>query len=122
MLKDNFFTIQEIKEEEDGLNAKVLLKKDHEIYNGHFPGNPVVPGVCLVQIIKELVEGNLNQKLNLKKADNIKFMNFVNPLENELLVFTISVKKDGDVYAKATISFEDKIFLKFGGSFIEEGK
>jgi 3-hydroxyacyl-[acyl-carrier-protein] dehydratase len=118
MLKGKFFTVQETKEDADGFIAKVLLNKEHDIYKGHFPGNPVVPGVCLVQIIKELVENNIGKRLNLKKADNIKFMNFVNPLENDILYFTLSLKKETEVYAKSTISFEDKVFLKFGGSFV----
>jgi 3-hydroxyacyl-[acyl-carrier-protein] dehydratase len=118
MLKEIFFTVEEIKEETEGFAAKVALNKQHEIYNGHFPGNPVVPGVCLVQIIKELIEYNVGKKLNLKKADNIKFMNFVNPIENHILIFTLSIKKDSEIYAKSTVSFEDKVFLKFGGSFV----
>jgi 3-hydroxyacyl-[acyl-carrier-protein] dehydratase len=117
MLKDIFFTIQDLKPEENGLVAKVVLKKDHEIYIGHFPGNPVVPGVCLVQTIKELLEKVLDRSLRLTKADNIKFMNFVNPMEHDTLIFTLNYKKELDVQVKAIVSFEEKVFLKFGGSF-----
>ena len=27
------------------------LNPEHPVYEGHFPGNPVVPGVCQVQMI-----------------------------------------------------------------------
>jgi 3-hydroxyacyl-[acyl-carrier-protein] dehydratase len=117
LLLNDFFTIEDLKKEAEGFVAKIQLKKDHKIYEGHFPGNPVVPGVCMVQIIKELLEKELSQSLRLTKADNIKFMNFVNPLEQDVLFFTLTYKKDQNIQAKATVSFEEKIFLKFGGSF-----
>ena len=33
---------------------KVILNPDHLIYKAHFPGQPVTPGVCILQIIQEL--------------------------------------------------------------------
>ena len=117
MLLNDFFTILELKQETEGFVAKVQLKKNHNIYDGHFPGNPIVPGVCWVQIIKELLEKESNMSLRLIKADNIKFMNFVNPLDQDILFFTVNYKKDQNIQAKATVSFEEKVYLKFGGSF-----
>ncbi|MBQ0740088.1 3-hydroxyacyl-ACP dehydratase, partial [Aquimarina celericrescens] len=35
----------------------ITINKNHKIFKGHFPGNPVTPGVCMIQIIKELAEG-----------------------------------------------------------------
>ena len=29
------------------------LNPDHPIYHAHFPGNPITPGVCIVQIVGE---------------------------------------------------------------------
>ena len=36
--------------------VQVMLNPQHAIYNGHFPQQPVVPGVCMLQIIKECIE------------------------------------------------------------------
>ena len=32
--------------------VQVMLNPQHAIYNGHFPQQPVVPGVCMLQMIK----------------------------------------------------------------------
>ena len=45
------FTILEDK----GQEVKIRLNPDHEIYRAHFPGNPITPGVCIVQIISEVL-------------------------------------------------------------------
>jgi len=91
MLLDTFFKIVNTSKEEEKTTVKVELDKDHKIYEGHFPGNPVVPGVCLIQMIKEVIEVQQQQKLRLTTADEIKFLNIVNPLTANLL--NIEVKK-----------------------------
>ena len=90
MLLDTFFKILSTSREEEKTVVQVELEKDHNIYEGHFPGNPVVPGVCLIQMIREVVEELQDQKLRLIAADEIKFLNIVNPLTANLL--TIEIK------------------------------
>ena len=34
---------------EDRLAFRVRLDAAHPVYAGHFPGNPVLPGVCTLQ-------------------------------------------------------------------------
>lgn len=53
MLLENFYKIIHIKEREDGKQEiEIELNPGHVLYQGHFPGQPVVPGVCTLQIIK----------------------------------------------------------------------
>ena len=57
MLLENFYKIIHIKEREDGKQAiEIELNPGHMLYQGHFPGQPVVPGVCTLQMIKESAE------------------------------------------------------------------
>jgi 3-hydroxyacyl-[acyl-carrier-protein] dehydratase len=57
----------------------VMLNQTHEIYKGHFPDNPVVPGVCLIQMIGELSSTISKTELHIKRASNIKFRSPVKP-------------------------------------------
>ncbi len=122
MLLNNFFEILELKSlplEPDSYYASIKLNENHPIYQGHFPGNPVAPGVTLTQIIKELIEEILGTDLILTKADNIKFLNFINPSVNQVLQLDISVKKSEAIQVKATIYDREKIFVKFSGVFTQ---
>ena len=66
MLLENFYKIIHIKEREDGKQAiEIELNPGHVLYQGHFPGQPVVPGVCTLQIIKESAEQIANQPLQV---------------------------------------------------------
>jgi 3-hydroxyacyl-[acyl-carrier-protein] dehydratase len=55
------------------------LNASHRIYSGHFPDNPITPGVCSLEIIKELVGINFPTCGNLKEVKSIKFLSFINP-------------------------------------------
>ena len=50
------------------------LNPAHQVYQGHFSGNPVVPGVCQVQMISELLSIVTGVPLRLTQADNVKLL------------------------------------------------
>ena len=57
-LLENFYTeISSTFSTENQLDFKctIHLYAEHPIYKGHFPQIPIAPGVCLVQIIKEIL-------------------------------------------------------------------
>jgi len=127
MLSGSFYTILTFSTSELALNQKqvrvsVLLNPGHLIFQGHFPGNPVVPGVCQIQMVKELVEKGLNQTLRLTESDNIKFLLMINPIEIPRIDFDILIKPIAvqQFQITATISFESSLFLKFKGKFEPE--
>lgn len=115
MLLKDFYKINSL-ENTDGQRyvANIRLNKDHEVFSGHFPGNPVTPGVCMMQIIKELTQEAVNAPLTMKSASNIKFMALINPEINpELkLELDITVADDGTVKVKNTSYFDETVVLK----------
>jgi len=57
MLLHDFYKIISLeKTAESKYLAMILINEEHEVFQGHFPGNPIMPGVCMMQIIKELTE------------------------------------------------------------------
>ena len=128
MLSDNFFDIQSFTLDESvatqlKFQVVVLLDASHPVYRGHFPGNPVVPGVCQVQMVKELVEKAVGHSLTLFESDNIKFLSMINPLVNPELEFDILIRpvSDQEVSVTASIGCGASVFLKFKGKFESAG-
>ena len=74
------YTISSFKSENDSIEATITFNKIHPIFSGHFPGNPIVPGVVQVQIIKDLMEKKFEQNLILSQAKNIKFLTSISPV------------------------------------------
>ena len=120
ILKD-FYEVENFESTEGNLSALVKIYKEHSIFKGHFPNHPVMPGVCSIQIIKELTEKYLGFELMLKTARNVKFMAIINPEENELVNFDLNVEPIGqdEFSVRATVSIDETPALKFGGNFIK---
>lgn len=76
----------------DAAGATVRLLPESPVYRGHFPGYPITPGVCLVEIALELMEEMAGQagKVRLVAAKNIKFTSPVLPSEGMALRFIFS--------------------------------
>lgn len=93
----DFYTLQNIEKQNDNnYSVSMKLNPDHEIFKGHFPGNPVTPGVCMMQIVKDLTEKITEKKLTLKSATNVKFMAIINPEETPDLVLELDIAEDED--------------------------
>lgn len=121
MLLKDFYTIVELdNSDKENIKAIIDLNKDHEVYKGHFPNNPVVPGVCLTQLIKEVMENSESKALQLSYAKNIKFMAVVNPEINTRLQIDLKVKYDSEqelIKVNSVTHFNDQVFYKFQGNF-----
>ena len=118
MLNNNFFTFS--SPVVDGLLLKtvITLNPTHDIFKGHFPGQPVVPGVCMMQMVKEVLENYADKKLRLVKADNVKFLSFIDPGQQGEVGLEIKIiEVDGQIKADAQLVNEGIVFLKFKGLF-----
>ncbi|WP_299205643.1 3-hydroxyacyl-ACP dehydratase [Brumimicrobium sp.] len=117
MLLEGFYTLNKIEQLKDQeFEAFIHLNKDHDIFKGHFPGNPVTPGVCMLQILKEITAQIVEQKLVMKSSSNIKFMALINPEKTPDLRLNIVIKTDaeGEVHVKNVCYFDDTVALKMG--------
>jgi 3-hydroxyacyl-[acyl-carrier-protein] dehydratase len=102
----------------ESFRVRVRLDPTHPIYSGHFPGNPVVPGVCQVQMVKETLETLKKVKGLLVGGDNIKFLKLIVPSEHPVLVIDYTVKEavDENIGFTAVLSDESAVFMKFRGT------
>ncbi|MEI6124872.1 MAG: 3-hydroxyacyl-ACP dehydratase [Bacteroidota bacterium] len=121
MLLHSFFKIVSTTQQSEKNLVEVEINASHKIFEGHFPGNPVVPGVCLVQMIRETIEVLQHKTFRLKKADEIKFMNMVVPPQNCKLTLEIQQRtKTENPYAYSVIITDGQtVFLKTKMDFSE---
>lgn len=92
MLKDDFFTIIGKESAGDGqVTFHVELNPNHAIFKGHFPGNPISPGVCNIGMIKACAEEIVGYKLFLGNMKQCKFSHLITPTENKELDIVLKV-------------------------------
>ena len=88
-----------------GVQAAFTPPRDLPPFNGHFPGNPILPGVGQISLITETLKKAYRQDLTLVTVKRIKFMAPILPE----MPLAISIKCDnGNVNADIS-SGENKI-------------
>ena len=103
---------------QDEFKCQIKLNHLHPIYRGHFDGFPVTPGVCLIQIIKELLMDKLQKDLFMTSGDTIKFLIMINPETTSDFDVAFVVKNNtSSLDVSAVFSHENTAYMKFKGSF-----
>ncbi len=121
MLLNKLYTLSslELSKEKDKITAYILLNREHPVFKGHFPGNPILPGVCTVQIIRELLEKSLEKELLLARAGNIKYLGFINPFTTSEIQFELVLKnlETGALSCTASVSEGGTALCSFKGEY-----
>lgn len=61
-------------------DRRFTLLPDSKILRAHFPGQPIVPGVCIMQMVVEAVGQDMGCRLKLVSATNVKFLAVLSPM------------------------------------------
>lgn len=117
-LLNNFFFIEQIQRRDDGAQYIVRFNPQNEIYGAHFPGQPITPGVCIIQTAKELLEDYLQSDLEIYGAKNVKFLSVIVPEEGKTFTYEFSkLKVANDITAlQVIVTSEDTIYAKLSFS------
>ena len=119
MLKDDFYKIVQMDTEGASVKAALSLNAGHNIFKGHFPGTPVVPGVCMMQMVKDLVEITTGAPVLLSKADSIKFLSVIDPSVSNVVNIALLLKRtDEAVEVSASLLLGGTVCFKFRGKFV----
>lgn len=121
MILEGFYTIvsKEIIEENTIYLFNIEINSTHAIFEGHFPDNPITPGVCMMQIIKDITESISGSTLFMKKCSNVKFMAIINPEVTKDLQLEIKIKKEdeNEIVINNITKFEETTALKLSVTY-----
>ena len=119
MLLNDFFHINDLQTEGFDVKATIIINADHKIFEGHFPGHPIVPGVCMMQMLKEIIEQVTQKMTNLIKAHDMKFLALIDPSRNNNIQVSLkySIETDGSMILNATLYKDELTHFKFKGQF-----
>jgi 3-hydroxyacyl-[acyl-carrier-protein] dehydratase len=121
-MKDNspyieLYSIGNVIKHDNLVKATVRLNPSHDVFRGHFPGNPILPGVFIIQILKDIATNLTQKKLMVTKADSIKYLAFINPVSDSTLVFetTFSDESDKIIKFNCSVTSENTVFCRIKG-------
>jgi 3-hydroxyacyl-[acyl-carrier-protein] dehydratase len=117
-LLNDFFSITQSTVTPLSIDVDIQLNANHTIYNGHFPGKPITPGVIQMQIVDELLKVNIHKKMTLLYLTQCKFLNVLNPNVNAGLHINIAIEKqEKEIVVRSFGYTKDTIFFKLIGTY-----
>ncbi len=96
-MKPDLYRINSFSLDGENIEASIILNKEHPVFEGHFPGNPILPGVCTLQIARELIQEAVGKNLMLSRASNIKYLGFISPVTDPEVAFSIGYRQNDAV-------------------------
>jgi 3-hydroxyacyl-[acyl-carrier-protein] dehydratase len=111
-----FDSLQKLEDGKFILPFSIL--KTSNVFEGHFPQQPILPGVVMVEILKRAVRQATGQNVQLIEAGNFKFLKMIDPtvLPKAELNFAI-VDMDGIWKVKAQITNGADTYFKANAQY-----
>jgi len=78
-----------MKEKNKISDLEIKFQSDHPVFEGHFPGTPIVPGVVILENIFRFLEENICNEIIIDKLEQVKFRTPLLP--NQKLKVSFSV-------------------------------
>lgn len=128
-LLNDYYRIERWAVENDDTLFDITLLPEYRAYTGHFPDNPVSPGVCNIQMIKECAESVTNMRLFLNRIAKCRFSAVLTPQTASNLRLRLQLTEadtiskvyqsgTGQTYHAVALLFDDTTtYIDFKGDF-----
>jgi 3-hydroxyacyl-[acyl-carrier-protein] dehydratase len=100
-----WYSLTNINSSAEGkLSASAEVKPDSPWFSGHFPGNPILPGIAQLALVFEAIKQGAADDLRISSVRRVRFKQIVKPDDRlEITVQSIS---------KSPFSYSFRIMLK----------
>lgn len=118
MLLENKFYRVLSEERGEGLSAKyrVAILPECNVYDGHFPGDPVCPGVCNIETIKECAILLCGEQLRYSTIKQCRLTALATPTVCPEVGVQVNLSPSGEGYAlQATIADDRQTYMILKG-------
>lgn len=121
--REPMLLIDSIDIDRDGVcHAQYRIKEDEFFCRGHFPGNPIVPGVIQCEIMAQscalLVKDEIKGRTTLYTGiDNVRFKHIVKPGDLCEVTAKLKGKRGPMFFCEAVLTVDGKLCCKGDLSF-----
>ena len=120
--RNPFLLIDEIIDGDPGKHVTAIknVTKDDYFLEGHFPGNPIMPGVLILECMAQascflqfnVVENSHKKMMLLSIINHVKFMKKVTPGDRLVIYVELVKYRLGTARIKGSASVNEKIVAK----------
>lgn len=113
---NDFFSLEDWTMNEQQCSCLLTFNAEHEIFQGHFPGNPIVPGVCTLGIVKDALVRAIGKPLCLFKAPMVKYLGLITP-DKQVRLSASWVTTDEGFVVNANVADDATVYFKMNAAY-----
>ena len=94
-----WYRLIDIKSSESGeIRAAIQVPGDSHWFDGHFPGEPVLPGLAQISMVFDVIQKASECELGVFSVNRVRFKRIVRP-DDLLTVVAVPLEKEADAYS-----------------------
>ncbi len=86
------------RSEENEITADIHVPSDSPWFDGHFPGEPILPGVAQIGMVIDAIRQARNQDLKVSGVRRVRFKRIIRP-DDQLKIIAAPLKKGVGSYS-----------------------
>ncbi len=111
-IQKDLFQLKFINKIEDSYNFECFINENNSIFSGHFPDMPIVPGVCLINALKQAVCEVIGKDVSFLKIRECKFLSAINPTKNNKFLINFILSDENEIKAGIFVDKTQCVKLK----------
>jgi 3-hydroxyacyl-[acyl-carrier-protein] dehydratase len=112
-VEDQWRLIKEVKAvEPDKIEAQAFVPVDSCWFSGHFPGEPILPGIALIDLVWQAIIRDArarNEEIRMDELKRVRFTQPVRPGENLSVHITGGKPGDEPLYSFKVVNRENVV-------------
>ena len=121
LLEEKYFKLVRMYEEGENIIFQVELLPDCQVYQGHFPGNPICPGVCNIEMLRECVGIYLQNKVYISSIKQCRLTAIATPSICPELDIEVHLEETETGYTvSGKIQDKNTIYLEYKGNMTKK--
>jgi 3-hydroxyacyl-[acyl-carrier-protein] dehydratase len=86
------------RSEENEISADIHVPPDSPWFDGHFPGEPILPGVAQIGMVFDAIRKARNPNLKISSVRRVRFKRIIRP-DDQLKIIAAPLKKEAGSYS-----------------------
>ena len=86
------------RSEENEISADIHVPPDSPWFDGHFPGEPILPGVAQIGMVFDAIRKARNRDLKISSVRRVRFKRIIRP-DDQLKIIAAPLKENASAYS-----------------------
>jgi len=93
------YSLSDIRPSDSGaFLAKAKIQPDSPWFSGHFPGDPILPGIAQLLMVSDVIRLAMGRNVNISGVRKVRFRQIIRP-DDPLKILVTPVREDPPTYS-----------------------